>query len=164
MLAPASCGDTIVRLRPLRQPEARQSHPSQPDAEFLQRLSARDRLSHALGEFIEFVVHSLNFVALFLFAYVFSNSLRDKVVQGDRTLLDGALHHFPPRGKLPWRRYKSFEVPGDRAGGLGSEHDNLGDLREALGSDAGAGATREGHLVFGIEESWVKRIRCRRCH
>jgi hypothetical protein len=51
-LAPA-CGC----YRPFGQPKARQRHTSEADPEFLQRRAARDRLGHAPGEFIEFIVH-----------------------------------------------------------------------------------------------------------
>jgi hypothetical protein len=39
------------------QPEAGERHAGEADAEFLQRRAPRDRLGHAFGEFIEFVVH-----------------------------------------------------------------------------------------------------------
>jgi len=44
------------------QPEAGQRHARETDAKFLQCRAARDRLGQALGEFIEFVVHSFSFV------------------------------------------------------------------------------------------------------
>jgi hypothetical protein len=49
-------------LRLVRQPEARQRHAAQADAQFLQRCATRDGLGHALCEFIEFIVHSFLFV------------------------------------------------------------------------------------------------------
>src|SRR2546429_591926 len=59
---------TGAGVRFSRKPEARQRHAGEPYAEFLQRRAARDRLSHALGEFIEFVVHtSLSFGLLACF-------------------------------------------------------------------------------------------------
>jgi len=48
-------------LGSIRQPEAGQRHTGQPKAKFLQRLPAGYGLSHAFGEFIEFVVHSFLF-------------------------------------------------------------------------------------------------------
>jgi len=47
-----------LRLPKARKPEAGQGDTSETDAEFFQRRAARDRLSHALGEFIELVVHN----------------------------------------------------------------------------------------------------------
>jgi hypothetical protein len=57
--APASRGDTIARLRPLRQPETGQRHACEAEAEFLQRSAARDRLGYTLREFVEFIIHSV---------------------------------------------------------------------------------------------------------
>ena len=53
-----------VSCRPglICQPEACQRHPGETDAEFLERPPARDRLGHALCEFIELVVHYFFFV------------------------------------------------------------------------------------------------------
>src|SRR2546429_271650 len=52
----------------VRQSEPSQRHAGETDAEFFQRRAPRDRLSHALGEFIEFVVHtSLSFGLLACF-------------------------------------------------------------------------------------------------
>src|SRR5438552_12750875 len=48
-------------------PETGQRHASEADAEFLQRRAARDRLGHALGEFIELVVHNFPFVLVCCF-------------------------------------------------------------------------------------------------
>jgi len=45
-------------LRSVRQTKAGQRHPGQAEAEFLQRPPTRDGLSHAFGEFIEFIIHS----------------------------------------------------------------------------------------------------------
>ena len=45
----------------VRQPEAGQCHARKAHAEFLQRRAARDRLSRALGEFIELVIHTFPF-------------------------------------------------------------------------------------------------------
>jgi len=112
-----------------RKPDAGQRHAGQAEAEFLQSRAACDRLGQALGEFIEFVVHSLNFVALFVFAYVCSNTYLPRL----QLKLPRTPAPFPSRGKLPRRRNKSFHIPGGRAGDLGSEHDDLGDLREAFG-------------------------------
>ena len=55
-----------LRLRLVREPEAGQRHAGEADAESLQRRAARDRLGQALGEFIEWVVHTYPFVRLFL--------------------------------------------------------------------------------------------------
>ena len=46
----------------VRQPEARQRHAGEADAEFLQRRAPRDRLGQAPGEFIEFVAHTFPFI------------------------------------------------------------------------------------------------------
>ena len=46
------------------QPEAGQRHAGETDTEFLQRPAPCDGLGHALGEFIEWVVHTL-FVTVF---------------------------------------------------------------------------------------------------
>jgi hypothetical protein len=43
-------------------PEGCQRHPSEADAEFLQRAAARDGLGYAFSKFIEFVVHTVPFV------------------------------------------------------------------------------------------------------
>src|SRR5207247_1653676 len=48
-------------LRFVCQPEAGQRHAGKADAEFLQSRAARDRLSQALGEFIELGVHNSPF-------------------------------------------------------------------------------------------------------
>ena len=48
------------------QPEAGQRHAGQADAEFAQRLPPGDGLGHAFGEFIEFAIHTLPFVLLFV--------------------------------------------------------------------------------------------------
>jgi hypothetical protein len=42
------------------QRETGQRHANETEAEFLQRRATRNRLSHVLGEFIEFVVHVLS--------------------------------------------------------------------------------------------------------
>jgi len=47
---------------PVRQPEGRQCHAGEAEAEFPQRRAAGHGLSHALGEFIELVVHVFPFV------------------------------------------------------------------------------------------------------
>ena len=61
-----------LRFRPVCQPEAGQRHACQAEAEFPERLPARDRLGQAFGEFIEFVVHTFPFVGwLLLFVVVF---------------------------------------------------------------------------------------------
>jgi hypothetical protein len=49
-------------LRYVYQPEARQRHASDAEAEFLQRRAARDGLGQALGELIELVVHGFPFI------------------------------------------------------------------------------------------------------
>ena len=49
------------RLRFVREAEAGQRHARHAKAEFFQRLPARNGLGHALGQFIEFVVHSFPF-------------------------------------------------------------------------------------------------------
>jgi len=51
-------------LRFVRQPEAGQRHPREADAEFLQRCAAGDGLGKALGEFIEFIVHTFPFCVI----------------------------------------------------------------------------------------------------
>ena len=58
-----ACRRLWISLRLVRQPKAGQRHAGEAAAEFPQRAAARDRLGHALGEFIEFVVH------IFLFVY-----------------------------------------------------------------------------------------------
>src|SRR5262245_14448510 len=64
------CGSTLAPKRQTipdgcfcfaRQSEAGQRHAREADAEFLQRSAPRDRLGHALGEFIELVVHVFSF-------------------------------------------------------------------------------------------------------
>jgi hypothetical protein len=54
-------------LRFVRQAEAGQRHAGKADAEFLQRRAPRDGSSHALGEFIELVVHTFSFTQFWLF-------------------------------------------------------------------------------------------------
>src|SRR5439155_8511174 len=49
-------------IRRVRQPQGGQRDTRETDAEFLQRPAARDGLGQALGQFIEFVVHSFPFV------------------------------------------------------------------------------------------------------
>ena len=61
-----------ARLRLVRQPKTGQRHARETDAEFLQRPAARDRLSQAFGQFIEFVVHNFPFVLLFCFSALFA--------------------------------------------------------------------------------------------
>ena len=51
-------------LGPFGQPETGQRHSGQADPEFLESLSARYRLGHALGQFVEFVAHSFPFALL----------------------------------------------------------------------------------------------------
>jgi hypothetical protein len=51
----------FARLRLVRQAKTRQRHAGEADTEFLQRCAPRDRLGHALGEFIELVVHTFPF-------------------------------------------------------------------------------------------------------
>jgi hypothetical protein len=46
----------------VRQSEAGQRHAGKADAEFLQRRTARDRLSQALCYFVELVVHTFSFI------------------------------------------------------------------------------------------------------
>src|SRR5438094_828050 len=43
-------------------PEGCQCHAGEAEAELLQRCAASDRLGHALGEFIEFAIHTFPFV------------------------------------------------------------------------------------------------------
>ena len=62
MLALYAGSFTAACLRLVRQPEAGQRHPSETNAEFLQRCAARDGLGQAFGEFIELVVHIFPFV------------------------------------------------------------------------------------------------------
>src|SRR5262245_4778985 len=47
-------------LRLVRQPQRGQSDACNTEAEFLQRPAPRDGLGHALGQFIEFVVHNFS--------------------------------------------------------------------------------------------------------
>jgi hypothetical protein len=49
------------RFCPGLQPEAGQRNAAQGEAEFFQRLPARDGLGQSLGQFIEYVVHDLPF-------------------------------------------------------------------------------------------------------
>ena len=58
-MAPASRRKTTIdaSFRFICKPETGQRHTREADTEFLQRRAARDRLGHALGEFIELVVH-----------------------------------------------------------------------------------------------------------
>jgi len=49
---------SFVRCRGTPQPEARERHAGQAEAEFLQRLPSGDGLGHAFGQFIELVVHN----------------------------------------------------------------------------------------------------------
>jgi hypothetical protein len=49
------------------QPQRSNHNPGETDTEFLQRATACDRLGHALGEFIEFVLHNNLFLCLFPF-------------------------------------------------------------------------------------------------
>jgi hypothetical protein len=55
----------------IHEPEARQRHTGQTNAEFLQRLPPRDKLSHVFSQFIEFVVHILFSFLLFVFDHEF---------------------------------------------------------------------------------------------
>jgi hypothetical protein len=48
------------------EPKTGQRHPAETDAEFPQRPAARDRLRHALRQFIEIVVHTIPFIWLFV--------------------------------------------------------------------------------------------------
>ena len=49
-----------------RQTKAAQHHPGQADAELLERLAARNRLSQSLGQLVELVVHNSPLVLLFI--------------------------------------------------------------------------------------------------
>ncbi|SRR6266496_25607 len=61
-LAGPEAGRLRVCRALIRQPKAGQRHAGESDTEFFQRCAARDRLGQALGEFIEFIVHTFPFV------------------------------------------------------------------------------------------------------
>jgi hypothetical protein len=54
------------RLCFARQTKAAQHHPGQADAELLERLAARNRLSQSLGQLVEFVVHNSRLALLII--------------------------------------------------------------------------------------------------
>jgi len=64
----------VSRLRPLGQSEARERHAGEAETEFFERLPSRYRLGQALGEFIEFIVHTFPFVVFFCLTADFTDS------------------------------------------------------------------------------------------
>ena len=69
-------------MRRFRQSQRGQHNAREAGAEFLQRAAARDGLSEALGQFIEFVVHNSPLVLVSGFQWIreksFTASPRDK--------------------------------------------------------------------------------------
>jgi hypothetical protein len=82
----SAAGLGFGRVGLISQPETGQRHASQADAEFLQRRAPRDRLSHALGEFVEFVVHVFSFRFWFVYSSVLCRE-NDRVTDGSHLLI-----------------------------------------------------------------------------